>query len=78
MLFNLTDDGGDVLGVARLDDSEKNALGCTVSGAFAVTFGELDDETLYLVGDRAGRRGELAYTGAELKERGGIDLSLGE
>ena len=78
MLFNLTDERGDVLGVARLENSEANALGCEVSGAFAVTFGELDDESLYLVGDRAGRRGELAYTGSELKEQGSIDLSLGD
>lgn len=78
MLFNLTDERGDVLGVARLDNSEVNSLGCEVSGAFAATFGELDDESLYLVGDRAGRRGELAYTGSELKEQGSIDLSLGD
>ena len=78
MLFNLTDERGDVLGVARLDNSDLSSLGCEVSGAFAVTFGELDDESLYLVGDRAGRRGELAYTGSELKAQGSIDLSLGD
>lgn len=78
MLFNLTDERGDVLGVARLESSELTSLGCEVSGAFAVTFGELDDDSLYIVGDRGGRRGELAYTGSELKEQGSIDLSLGE
>lgn len=78
MLFNLTDEQGDVLGVARLGDSEETSLGCQVSGAFSVTFGELDDDTLYFVGDRAGGRGELAYTGAELRERGSIDLTLGD
>lgn len=77
MLFNLTDAQGDVLGVARLDDSEETSLGCELSGAFPVTFGELDDETLYIVGDRAGRRGEIAYTGTELVQQGEIALSLG-
>lgn len=77
MLFNITDERGDVLGVARLDNSEETSLGCEVSGSFAVTFGELDDDTLYIVGDRAGQRGELAYTGAELKQQGGVELSLG-
>jgi hypothetical protein len=77
MLFNLTNEQGDVLGVARLEDSEQTSLGCEVSGAFSVTFGDLDDDTLYFVGDRAGNRGELAYTGSELKEQGAIELSLG-
>ncbi len=78
MLFNLTDERDEILGVARLDTSELTSIGCQVSGSFAVTFGELGDDTLYLVGDRAGRRGELAYTGSELKQRGSIDLSLGD
>jgi len=77
MLFNLTNEQGDILGVARLDESEKTSIGCTISGAFSVTYGELDDDTLYIIGDRAGDRGELAYTGAELREQGEITLSLG-
>jgi hypothetical protein len=78
MLFNLANEQGDVLGVARTDDSEDSSIGCEISGVFSVTFGDLDDDTLYPVGDRAGERGELAYTGAELREAGSIDLSLGE
>lgn len=78
MLFNLTDEQGEVLGVARLDESALTSTGCEISGTFPVTFGELDDDVLYLVGDRAGRRGELAYTGAELKQQGSIDLVLGD
>lgn len=78
MLFNLTNEQGDVLGVARLDDSEITSFGCQIYGAFSVTFGDLDNDTLYLVGDRAGDRGELAYTGAELRDAGSIDLSLGD
>jgi hypothetical protein len=77
MLFNMTDERGEVLGVARLDQSQEIALGCEMSGAFDVTFEELDDDTLYIVGDRSGRRGELAYTGAELRQSGGVELSLG-
>jgi len=77
MLFNLTNEQGDIVGVVRLDESEETSIGCTISGTFSVTYGELDDDTLYFVGDRAGSRGELAYTGAELREQGEIALSLG-
>lgn len=77
MLFNLSSERGEILGIARLDESELTSSGCRVSGSFAVTFGQLRDDVLYVVGDRAGRRGELAYTGAELKQRGSIDLTLG-
>ncbi|MEQ8717745.1 MAG: hypothetical protein RIE08_09050 [Acidimicrobiales bacterium] len=77
MIMNMTDQFGDVISIASLDASFESFLGCELSGRFSITYAELDLDSTYLIGDRQGRRGELAFTGQELIDNDGVQLSLG-
>ena len=78
MLINMTDSRGNIIGLAELDGSENmSPLGCRIEGTFDVSFDDLDPDITYLIGDRAGKRGEIAQSGQEIIDFEGIALSLG-